>query len=139
LLKHGDNPLLVKSPADFDRLIGFIFYTRPFLPWPVHPALAREMVARQHKNQKIWNDMYNNLQEVTDILPKLSMPVLLIWGDRDRVLDVSSVEVYQHYLPTIHTEIIMDCGHSPMMECPKRTARIYREFLEDMSSDQSLD
>ncbi len=129
LLEVGDNPLLVNTTEGFDRLIDFVIYEKPFMLWPIRPSLARKTVARRYKNQKIWNDMYDNLKEVTGILPLLQMPVLLVWGDRDRVLDISSVQVYKRYLPTIRTSIIKNCGHTPMLECPNRTAKIYMEFL----------
>ncbi len=129
LLDKNENPLLVKTPEGFDRLIDFVFHDKPFMPWPARPALARLMVSRQAINQKIWGDMTDNLQEVIPILPGLSMPVLLIWGDKDRVLDVSSVAIYQQHLPTIKAVILADCGHSPMMERPAETAALFVSFM----------
>ncbi len=134
LLDNNENPLLVKTSAGFDRLIDFVFHEKPFMPWPARPALARIMVNRRDINQKIWDDMYDNLEEVTTILPELSMPLLLIWGDKDRVLDVSSVKVYRQLQPAIKAVVLTDCGHSPMMERPEETAAIVVSFIQRSDS-----
>ncbi len=35
-LQKGDNPLMVKTREDYDRLNEYAFYDKPFLPWPIH-------------------------------------------------------------------------------------------------------
>jgi pimeloyl-ACP methyl ester carboxylesterase len=57
------------------------------------------------------------------------MPVMLIWGDKDRVLDMSGIEIYKRYLPQAKSHILKDCGHAPMIERPGETAAAYLKFL----------
>jgi len=129
LLSKGDNPLVFDTEKGFDRLADFIFYKKPFMPWPSKAASARKYLRRSAMNKKLWNDIWDNRKDVTDILPKLTMPVMLIWGDKDRVLDMSGIEIYKRYLPQAKSHILKDCGHAPMIERPGETAAAYLKFL----------
>jgi pimeloyl-ACP methyl ester carboxylesterase len=125
----GDNPLLVESSADFERLMDVIFYRQPFLPWPLRPAFARIYVQRAAINRKIWKDLSANLEEVVPLLGKLQMPVLIVWGEHDRVLHVSSVAVYRENLADVRSVVLSDCGHSPIAERPSESAFYVSQFL----------
>ncbi len=129
LLSKGDNPLVFDTEKGFDRLVDFIFYKKPFMPWPSKAASTRKYLRRSSLNRKLWNDIWDNRKDVTDILPKLNMPVMLIWGDKDRVLDMSGIEIYKRYLPQAKSHILKDCGHAPMIERPDETAAAYLKFL----------
>ena len=125
----GDNPLLVETEEDFERLMDFVFYRQPFLPWPLRPAMARSFTQRSAINRKIWDDVSANLDDVVPLLGTLSMPVLVVWGEQDRVLHVSSVDVYRRHVPDIRTVVMTECGHAPMAERPDETAGYVTGFL----------
>lgn len=129
LLKRGDNPLIVRTKEDFERLLAFVFHTPPFLPWPMKPMMAEMYIARAPINQRIWDDLSSRLEQSLDSFRVLSMPTLVLWGALDRVLDVSSVAVYQEHLPNPSIVIMKDCGHTPMVEKPAEAAAIYVTFL----------
>jgi len=129
LLEQGDNPLLVDDHAEFERFLDFVFHERPWLPWPGSWVLAEHFVARADENRKIWRDLSAALVEVTPELPALTLPVLVLWGAEDRVLDPSSVEVFLRHLPAATAVVMADTGHSPIVERPEATARHYTEFL----------
>ena len=58
------------------------------------------------------------------------MPVLIVWGEYDRFLDISSVDVMRPLLPQAEVIIMNDTGHIPMLERPSETAAHYLGFLE---------
>ena len=71
------------------------------------------------------------------LLPGIGQPVLLVWGNQDRVLDVSSAEKFDALLPDVQTEFIDEAGHALVNEKPRDAARLYREFLaRQTASDQ---
>jgi abhydrolase domain-containing protein 6 len=133
-LEKGDNPLIVNSRDDFDRLMQFVFYKEPFLPWPMRSVVAHKYMSRGRFNQKMWNDIWGHREEALDLLPRLHLPVFIIWGDSDRILHVSTVEVYQEHIPHAETVILKNCGHSPMLERPAETADFYVKFLDKNGS-----
>ncbi len=134
MLDKGENPFVVKTREDYDRLGEFAFHSEPFLPWPIHSVMARKYIERNDFNQKMFGDLEKSGalddQKVQDkILKGLKMPVFVIWGDKDRIIHVSSVEVYQKELPQVESVILKDCGHVPMLERPEESAKYYTEFI----------
>ena len=129
-LERGENPLLTSSAEDFDRLLGFVSYKRPFVPWPVKGVLAQQSFENSTFNRRIF-DSYKDTRAVglESILADIRQPVLIIWGEFDRVLDVSSIEVMRPLLPQAKVVIMQDTGHIPMLERPQETATHYLEFL----------
>ncbi|VFU17887.1 Lipase 3 [anaerobic digester metagenome] len=134
-IDRGENPLVPKSREDFDTLMAYGFHDRPFIPWPINNVLADRYIERSAFNEKMWNDIHFHWKDVVPYLGSLQMRVFLIWGDKDRVLHVSSVSVYQRHIPQVETVILKDCGHVPMLELPKITAGHYTGFLEKCSQE----
>ena len=129
-LERGENPLLASSPEDFDRLLGFVSYKQPFVPWPAKGVLAQRSFENSAFNRRVF-DSYENARAVSlePILADIKQPVLIIWGEFDRVLDVSSIDVMRPLLPQAKIVIMQDTGHIPMLERPQETAAHYLEFL----------
>jgi pimeloyl-ACP methyl ester carboxylesterase len=131
-LAEGDNPLVVQSLEDFDGLLAFVSYKQPFVPWPVKGVLAQRALDDAEFNESIFgslkSDSSSNLEP---ILANIEAPVLILWGEYDRVRDASSVNVMRPLLPRTEVVIMKETGHLPMLERPAETATHYLEFLED--------
>ncbi|HRW81626.1 MAG TPA: alpha/beta hydrolase, partial [Desulfomonilia bacterium] len=52
------------------------------------------------------------------------------WGADDRITHVSSVRVFEQYLPRPETVIMEHCGHMPMTEKPEESAAHYLAFVD---------
>ena len=132
-LERGENPLLTSSAEDFDRLLGFVSYRQPFVPWPAKGVLAQQSFENSAFNRRIF-DSYKDARAVSlePILADIKQPVLIIWGEFDRVLDVSSIDVMRPLLPQAKVVIMQDTGHIPMLERPQETAAYYLEFLGNL-------
>ncbi len=131
LIESGQpNPLVVRTADDFQRLLEFVFVEPPPLPGSVKAYLAEQSMA----NEAHYNEVFRQLREryipLEPELPRIEAPTLLLWGDRDRVLDVSSIEVMKPLLKKPKVVIMRDCGHAPMLERPEETARHYQAFLD---------
>jgi pimeloyl-ACP methyl ester carboxylesterase len=134
MLDKGENPFVVKKREDYDRLGKYAFHNEPFLPWPIHAVMARKYIQKNDFNQKMFRDLresgvFNDPKVQNKLLEGLKMPVFVIWGDKDRLIHVSSVEIYKNQLPKVETVILKDCGHVPMLEQPEESANHYTEFL----------
>jgi abhydrolase domain-containing protein 6 len=129
-LSRGRNPLTPTTAKDFDELMGYAFYRKPFMPWPVMSVLEAKAVASGPFVKKMFKDFNTNMVDPAPLLPGLRVPVLVIWGDRDRILHVSTTEILAKGLPDREIVIMKDCGHMPMLERPKETAGLYVRFLD---------
>ena len=67
-------------------------------------------------------------------LPNIKAPALILWGDQDKVIDISSVPVFEKGLKNHKTAIIKDCGHVPMVEKPQETATHYIGFIKGIKN-----
>jgi pyruvate dehydrogenase E2 component (dihydrolipoamide acetyltransferase) len=65
-----------------------------------------------------------------DRLAELRQPVLVIWGDRDRVFPVAHAERARAALPGAELRLVAGAGHVPQVEDPAAFADILTGFLE---------
>jgi len=57
-----------------------------------------------------------------------------MWGEQDRLLDVSSVKVWKAGIRDIKVKTWPGIGHMPMLEIPKESAGVYRQFLTGLNN-----
>ena len=127
---NGENPLIVESEADFDRLIDLAAHKKPFIPWPAKSVMARRAIDHAKSNQQVFESLVTDgYVPLEPVLGGLKTPVLILWGEYDRVLDVSSVDVMRPLLPQAEIVIMQDTGHLPMVERPAESAAHYLEFV----------
>ena len=64
-------------------------------------------------------------------LSKIDTPVLIIWGDQDKLTDIAGVALLEKNLKNYKTVVMKNTGHVPPIEKPEETAKIYRNFLDE--------
>lgn len=64
------------------------------------------------------------------ILATIRMPVLLVWGERDRAIPVGHAADYQRNLPQAKLLVMPGVGHVPMEEAPQPLAEALERFLD---------
>ncbi|MCJ1711787.1 alpha/beta fold hydrolase [Clavibacter michiganensis subsp. phaseoli] len=63
------------------------------------------------------------------------LPVLAVWGDRDRILPPAHLTAVARELPDARTRLIPDCGHMPQIERPDLFAGLVEDFLASLPPD----
>lgn len=127
-------PLVVGSVEDFDRRMQFLFVQEPKIPGLIKRVLAEEERARQKTNETILAQIIPELDDLEPDLGQIKAPTLVLWGDHDRMRDVSSVQVLQKGIPGVKTVIFRDCGHVPMSERPEETAGQFLGFVAGLKA-----
>jgi len=56
--------------------------------------------------------------------------ILLIWGEKDRIIPQSSTNVFRTLRPDAELEVIPGAGHLPQQEKPMETARLMADFMD---------
>ncbi len=126
------NPLVVRSPQDFQRLLQFVFVEPPYLPESLKQYLAEQSMANAAHYDQVFQQLVERYIPLEPELPKIQAPTLLLWGRQDRVLDVSSIDVMQSLLAKPSVVIMDNVGHAPMLERPEESALLYRRFLDGL-------
>ncbi len=135
MLERGEpNPLVARDAEGFAKLVSFVFVEPPKVPANVRRYMAEQASARSAQNDKVFSHLRERYIPLEPELPKIQAPTLLLWGDMDRVLDVSSIEVMKPLLKNPTVVIMKNCGHVPMIERPEETAGHYQDFLNSVKS-----
>ena len=133
-LEQGENPLVLESAADGERLVEYIFASPPPTPAPLVEYYAGESAKRYEINREVFKQIREEpfFEDLAGELPNITAPVQIIWGRQDRILDVSSIEVMEPLLEGEEIIVIENCGHTPMLEYPKQTANYIHSFISTL-------
>jgi len=133
-LEKGNNLLLPKNMDEFDRLMSLVYVKPLLMPSSFKKILAADWFAHREFNKKMWDECqpFNaSKYSLVPILPTIQAPVLILWGDQDKLFDVGSVASLEKNLKNYKTVILKDTGHCPIMEKPEETAKAYMDFLKE--------
>jgi len=123
-LEKGNNLLLSGNAEDYNKLVALLFEKRPPVPASFKKILFEDWIAHREFNKKIWDDSQLTKYSLGPILPRIQAPVLILWGDKDKLLDVGGVAFLEKNLKNHRTVIMKDMGHCPMIERPEETAKV---------------
>jgi pimeloyl-ACP methyl ester carboxylesterase len=62
----------------------------------------------------VWQRPYD--PKLADRLRRVSCPVLLLWGEDDRLVPPAYGRAYAKHLPQAQWQVIPECGHLAMFE-----------------------
>lgn len=65
-------------------------------------------------------------------LKDISIPVLIIHGTEDTIVPPDQSIRLAKEIPGARLELLPDCGHVPQEECPVITAKLIRDFLQEI-------
>lgn len=128
----GELPRSFESPGQGARKMAqLLFLKPPPLFWLVARDIARTWAGPMV--QKILADSAAgvNAQQIPHVLKDLRAPVLVLWGEDDKLLPRASLDDFRT-IPGAQIELIPQCGHMPQLEQPKLVRRRVREFLEGL-------
>ncbi len=134
-LDAGDNPFVVDSFEGYETFMRFVLERQPPVPGPVRRFMADEFIGRAALNGKIMTDLLDRDFDLTDRLGEIEAETLVLWGDRDRLIDISVGRVYRDRIAQARMVVFHGIGHCPQYECPEQTGRYIRRFFERIEAD----
>jgi abhydrolase domain-containing protein 6 len=128
--QKGENPLIVRNEADYQKMLDFTMSDAPYIPSPVIATLTRVSLAREKIGDKIYQELnLKNSLNPEEVLPQIKVPTFILWGKEDKVIHVSSTEVFKRLIPQAQVVIFDNVGHAPQLERTKESAQAYETFL----------
>ncbi|HVC48012.1 MAG TPA: alpha/beta hydrolase [Terracidiphilus sp.] len=80
--------------------------------------------------QRAMTSMLTGKDTTDALLPKLAVPVLLVWGQKDAITPVTQGETIHRLVPQSALDVIPGCGHLAPRQCTKQIGPDVRGFLE---------
>jgi pimeloyl-ACP methyl ester carboxylesterase len=124
----------IESAADARQLLGRLFHRSPWYLSALAPGVRDVMMGAAVRDVV-------NLATLDDLpaahdLPTLAMPILLLWGQSERLLPVSSLAYFRRHLPA-HAVIEEPAGfgHCPHFDDPARLATRLIAFARAAATD----
>jgi pimeloyl-ACP methyl ester carboxylesterase len=101
---------------------------------PVFPAfVAADLLRVSHRNawvtRRALDSMLTGRDSTDKLLPGLKMPVLIVWGDEDRITPPSEGQTIHTLIPQSQLEVAAGCGHLAPGQCADKIAPGLVEFL----------
>ncbi|HEY5855212.1 MAG TPA: alpha/beta hydrolase [Aldersonia sp.] len=121
----------VPVPASLLRRLAQSFYLRRLARGRGGAEIARlyaEHIGSRRDISRIRRDLiaihHDDTLLDSEALRAIAVPVLLIWGDRDRLADVSGAPALLDTVADSRLVLLADCGHCPQVEYPQLTAEL---------------
>ncbi len=129
MLTKGINPFEIFNRKDFDNFYAMTMAKPPWFPSFIFAAISKQYQQRREELMAMFKQFHQ--QNMLDtLLHKIEIPTLLLWGAKDRLIHVKSVDVWKKEIKHIEIKVWPNIGHMPMLEIPKESAKIYRDFLK---------
>jgi pimeloyl-ACP methyl ester carboxylesterase len=131
--------LAVPSPVPgrvTEEIVGRVYRALAFAhPGRVDGKLVRAFTAHHRDRAAIrryLDTARRMLPELRDPfeLERIRCPVLLVWGERDRMVFPRGADRVLAEIPDSRLEVIPDCGHCPQIEAPERLIDLLDGFAD---------
>jgi pimeloyl-ACP methyl ester carboxylesterase len=125
-----DNITLLKAPIDPNSQFMLDWYSNPN---PVdEDFLRRERTESAAMPLHVWNGVLwgTIVGDLTFAAPIVKAPVLVLWGEKDPLFDLTHQEKLEKAYPDARFEVFAGAGHNMIWEFPKDSAQIITPFLD---------
>jgi pimeloyl-ACP methyl ester carboxylesterase len=130
-IERRENPLELKTMADVERLLAFVYRKPPFMPRQFKRVLLDDALANERVLEKVfWTLASEGIAGVLNArLGEVRVPTLIVWGRHDQLIDVSVVDELRRGIANSVAVIFEHVGHVPMLEAPQQTAEHHLALL----------
>ena len=120
------------TPAELDQLVALLIPHPPYIPGFIARDILR--ISKQqawviHRAMATMLTMWTGHDGTESMLPRLEMPVLIVWGTEDRIIPLSQGEKIQRLIPQSKLEPIAGCGHLAPAQCASQIGPELVEFV----------
>ncbi|KAM4613200.1 monoacylglycerol lipase abhd6-A-like [Polymixia lowei] len=124
-------PLIPSTPQQMEDMLKLCSYVRFKMPQQVLQGLVDVRIPHNDFYREVFMEIVReeSRHSLQDNLHLITAPLQVIWGKHDQVVDVSGASVLQEALPGCQVALLDNCGHSVVMERPRRTAQLIMDFL----------
>ena len=85
-----------------------------------------------YRSTKNMRETFKNIvgEDLSKYAPEIKIPVLFVWGDKDKNTPLEDAYILQHLIVGSALEIIEETGHNPHRQKPQELAKKILAFIE---------
>ncbi|MFZ0746565.1 MAG: alpha/beta fold hydrolase [Terracidiphilus sp.] len=118
------------TPEELQQFYALLMPNPPKMPGFVANAILRSSRNSAWIIHRAMGSMLTG-RDVTDkLLPKLKMPVLMVWGAKDRITPLNLAEKMHHLVPQSEIDVIPGCGHLAPSQCAAKIGPAVVQFVK---------
>uniref|UniRef100_A0A672RRD5 Abhydrolase domain containing 6, acylglycerol lipase n=1 Tax=Sinocyclocheilus grahami TaxID=75366 RepID=A0A672RRD5_SINGR len=124
-------PLIPSTPEEMEEMLKLCSYVRFKIP----KQILQGLVDVRLPNNDFYRECFMELvgeksrHSLHENMHLISTPLQVIWGKNDQVLDVSGASVLARAIPGSQVHLLDNCGHSVVMERPRKSAQLIMDFI----------
>ncbi|EPQ09099.1 Monoacylglycerol lipase ABHD6 [Myotis brandtii] len=129
-------PLIPSTPEEMSEMLQLCSYVRFKVPQQILQGLVDVRIPHNNFYRKLFLEIINEKSRYSlhQNMDKIKAPTQIIWGKQDQVIDVSGADMLAKSIPNCQVELLENCGHSVVMERPRKTAKLLVDFLASVHS-----
>ncbi len=130
-LEGGHNPLIPGSYDEFVGMLDFVTSKKPWVPRTIGAYLASKQVERKaHLTEMFDGWLSQDPAEMEALLPRVVAPTLVVHGELDRVIHLSTAREIAKRVKTSTLLVLPGVGHVPQLEAPTEVAEAIEKHLQ---------
>ncbi|XP_017305513.1 monoacylglycerol lipase ABHD6 [Ictalurus punctatus] len=124
-------PLIPSTPEEMEDMLKLCSFVRFKIPHQILQGLVKVRIPHNNFYHEVFMELVGEKSRhcLHDNMHLISTPLQVIWGKQDQVLDVSGASLLADTLPGCQVDLLDNCGHSVVMERPRKTAHLIMDFL----------
>lgn len=129
----GKNPLIASNADEFEQVFHFVMEDPPFMPRRILDVMGATAVKNRDLNDGIFQQIHS-AESLESRVKGLAVPTRIVWGDKDRALNVGGAKILEGLMPRSSALILPGVGHLPMLERPRPVAEDYLAFRNGLTA-----
>ncbi|XP_032657238.1 monoacylglycerol lipase ABHD6 [Chelonoidis abingdonii] len=124
-------PLIPSTPEEMADMLKLCSYVRFKVPQQILQGLVDVRIPHNEFYRKLFLEITDEKSRhaLHENMSKIKAPTQIIWGKQDQVLDVSGADILAKSISDCQVHILENCGHSVVVERPRKTAKLILEFF----------
>ncbi|XP_056591643.1 monoacylglycerol lipase ABHD6 [Triplophysa dalaica] len=124
-------PLIPSTPDEMEQMLKLCSYVRFKIPRQILQGLVDARIPNNGFYRECFMEIVGekSRHSLHENMHLITVPLQVIWGENDQVLDVSGASVLAEAVPDCQVHLLDNCGHSVVMERPRKSAQLIMDFI----------
>uniref|UniRef100_A0A4W5KXZ3 Abhydrolase domain containing 6, acylglycerol lipase n=1 Tax=Hucho hucho TaxID=62062 RepID=A0A4W5KXZ3_9TELE len=132
-------PLIPSTPEEMEDMLKLCSFVRFKIPQQILQGLVDVRVPNNDFYRELFMEIVGekSRHSLHENMHLITAPTQVIWGKHDQVVDVSGASMLKEAVSGCQVDLLDNCGHSVVMERPRKTAQLIMDFINNQHNTGS--